>query len=149
FVQLVEQHGEGKLWAAVKNVETDESSADVVLSTAHKAKGREWESVRLAPDFVSTRLGPDAASEARLFYVAMTRAKNSLIVDSEVLATFASDAWKRKQPQRGQAERQFSSSPRPRPKSNSSSPPRPEQRPDIREVNPTIVRQQHPGAPTS
>jgi hypothetical protein len=151
FVQLVEQHGEGKLWAAVKKVEADESSADVVLSTAHKAKGREWDSVRLAPDFVSTRLGPDpdAASEARLFYVAMTRAKKSLIVDSEVLATFASDAWKRTQPQRGQVESQFSSSPRPRSKPNSSNPPRPEQRPDIREVNPTIVRQQHPGAQTS
>lgn len=76
FVQLVGQHGEGKLWAAVTSAEDDESTADVILSTAHKAKGREWDSVRLASDFVSSRLGshPDAPSEVRLFYVAMTRA---------------------------------------------------------------------------
>jgi superfamily I DNA/RNA helicase len=49
----------------------------VIVSTAHKAKGREWDSVRLASDFASACLGkhPDAPSEVRLFYVAMTRAK--------------------------------------------------------------------------
>lgn len=55
FVQLVEQHGERKLWAAVGSAEGKEERADVVLSTAHKAKGREWDSVRLAPDFLRAR----------------------------------------------------------------------------------------------
>jgi superfamily I DNA/RNA helicase len=91
FVQLVEQHGESKLWPAVKNVHDDERSADVVLSTAHKAKGREWDSVRLAADFASSRTDADQAvneAETRLFYVAMTRAKEILAVDPTLLASF-------------------------------------------------------------
>ena len=98
FVQLVQQQGEGKLWSAVNRAVANEDHADVVLSTAHKAKGREWNTVRLADDFISTRLGPDpeAAAEARLFYVAMTRAKKLLIVSPDLLRTFTTDAWKTK-----------------------------------------------------
>ena len=101
FVQLVEQHGEGKLWAAVKAAQEDEASADVILSTAHKAKGREWDSVRLASDFASSRLGknPDAPSEVRLFYVAMTRARKTLIVDPALMTLYGTDAWKTKESQ--------------------------------------------------
>ena len=29
----------------------DEDTADLIVSTAHKAKGREWDSVRIANDF--------------------------------------------------------------------------------------------------
>lgn len=99
FVQLVEQHGEGKLWAAATTaVEAQEDNADIILSTAHKAKGREWDSVRLSDDFASSGLGshPNAASEVRLFYIAMTRAKNTLIITPEVLDTFSTEAWKPK-----------------------------------------------------
>ncbi len=56
FVQLVEQHGEDKLWAAVVSAQKGEEDADIILSTAHKSKGREWESVRLAQDFLSSRV---------------------------------------------------------------------------------------------
>ena len=63
FVQLVQQNGEGKLWAAVNKAVANEHHADVILSTAHKAKGREWNAVRLADDFVSGRLGPDPDAE--------------------------------------------------------------------------------------
>jgi superfamily I DNA/RNA helicase len=102
FVQLVEQHGERKLWAAVSSVQEKEENSDIVLSTAHKAKGLEWESVRLAPDFLSSRLNgtdPNAEAEVRLFYVAMTRAKNHLSVDPEMLATFASGEWRKRKPE--------------------------------------------------
>jgi hypothetical protein len=95
FVQLVEQHGESKLWPAVKGSHNDEKSADVVLSTAHKAKGREWNSVRLAADFASSRADADQAdneAETRLFYVAMTRAKSVLAVDPTVLTHFTTEA---------------------------------------------------------
>jgi superfamily I DNA/RNA helicase len=57
------------------------SSADVVLSTAHKAKGREWDAVRISDDFMPTkeREGESVSrSEAMLMYVAVTRAKNAL-----------------------------------------------------------------------
>jgi len=101
FVQLVEQHGENKLWGAVKGVAKDERGASVILSTAHKAKGREWDSVRLSQDFVSSRQSADraqTAAEVRLFYVAMTRAKKLLSVDPEMLTHFTTDAWKTAKP---------------------------------------------------
>lgn len=103
FVQMVETHGERKLWAALKQVEPEEERADVILSTAHKAKGREWNSVRLAEDFASSRLGrdPNAQSEVRLFYVAMTRAKRELIVSSPLLELYATNAWKSKEREAG------------------------------------------------
>lgn len=97
FVKLVHQHGEHKLWAAIRNVVEDESEADVLLSTAHKAKGREWDAVRLTPDFWSRRLSPghpDAMAEVRLFYVAMTRARRVLSVDPEMLGAFTAGSWR-------------------------------------------------------
>jgi superfamily I DNA/RNA helicase len=59
FVQMVEKHGASELWNALKSLHDDEGSADVVLSTAHKAKGRQWRSVRLARDFASSRATAD------------------------------------------------------------------------------------------
>lgn len=94
FVQLIEKHGEGSVWAAVKSSEEEEQTADVVISTAHKAKGCEWDSVRIAADFgasaSSTR--PMTEAEVRLFYVAITRARQTLIVDPQVMQTFSSGA---------------------------------------------------------
>lgn len=61
-----------------------ETSADVVISTAHKAKGREWPRVALAGDFPAfASRGDDGPvqihdEEARLWYVAMTRAIHQL-----------------------------------------------------------------------
>lgn len=61
-----------------------EREAEVIISTAHKAKGREWSSVRLAGDFdpptdsdgVAVR--EVSAAEWRLLYVACTRAQDRL-----------------------------------------------------------------------
>ena len=94
-MQLVEQHGENKLWPAAKNSHDDENSADVVLSTAHEAKGREWDSVRLAADFANSRTNADQAdveADARLFYVAVTRAKSLLAADPTLLTRFTTEA---------------------------------------------------------
>lgn len=58
-----------------------EDRADVVLSTAHKAKGREWDRVRIADDFQPSEdrePGELSRSELMLMYVAVTRAKLSL-----------------------------------------------------------------------
>jgi hypothetical protein len=93
FVDLVQAHGEGKLWGAVKSVASEERNADIILSTAHKAKGREWDSVRLSPDFVNTAQGTkrEGEEETRLFYVAITRARELLCVDPEILAHFTAE----------------------------------------------------------
>jgi hypothetical protein len=104
FVNLVTRHGERALYKAVKSTTDTEEEADLVLSTAHKAKGREWDSVRLSSDFAIATSGPDGTipeSEVRLFYVAMTRAKELLCVDQEILHLFQSGAWKRKKPSTG------------------------------------------------
>lgn len=67
-----------------------ESTADVTVSTAHKSKGREWASVKIADDFTPPRdtdqkddhgqpvPGPVDEAEARLAYVAVTRARQRL-----------------------------------------------------------------------
>lgn len=91
FVNLVETRGERQLmWALNRTVA--EENADVVISTAHKAKGQEWPSVRLLDDFLKSRangkeeaVSPVAGfepSELRLFYVALTRAKSVLSLPS-------------------------------------------------------------------
>ncbi|MBX4949603.1 ATP-dependent helicase [Rhizobium binae] len=89
FVNLVEKRGERQLmWALNRTVE--EEKADLVISTAHKSKGREWKSVRLMDDFLRSSptdeksSGPDPA-EMRLLYVALTRAKESLEVPSAIM----------------------------------------------------------------
>lgn len=93
IVDLVKQYGCGLLLSAL-NRTVQESSADVIISTAHRAKGREWSSVRISPDFKTIasmqetempdgRVQPQKTAELRLSYVAVTRAKQDL--DMEVL----------------------------------------------------------------
>jgi hypothetical protein len=96
FVNLVEARGERQLmWALNRTV--DEEKSDVVISTAHKAKGREWAKVRLMDDFLRSLPGQrqpqDGRSknahdpaEVRLFYVALTRAKEAIDVPPTVLS---------------------------------------------------------------
>lgn len=92
FVTLVQSNGTGRLWAAVLNVTAEEDEADVVISTAHKGKGREWPSVRIADDFAACQSDGSSIPEAelRLFYVAITRAREELSIDPELLRAFSS-----------------------------------------------------------
>jgi len=50
-----------------------EDDADVIVTTTHKAKGRQWEQVRLNNDF---KVGP--SEELNILYVAVTRASHVL-----------------------------------------------------------------------
>lgn len=82
FVKLIETHGSEGVIRIVDHL-CDERVADLVVSTAHKAKGREWSAVRLADDFSEPR--PDqhghvrlAADECMLAYVSVTRAQRVL-----------------------------------------------------------------------
>jgi hypothetical protein len=85
MVRLVEEYGVAAILRAVERM-PPESAADLVVSTAHKSKGRQWGSVALAGDFpsgVDPKTGlpvmPDV-SELRLLYVAVTRAQRELDV---------------------------------------------------------------------
>ena len=51
----------------------------MVISTAHKSKGREWDRVRIAADFKAPEEGKTPSrAELMLLYVAVTRAKVAL-----------------------------------------------------------------------
>ncbi|RSM85316.1 ATP-dependent helicase [Streptomyces sp. WAC 01325] len=81
LVDLVDTYGPQQIIAAVQRM-TSEDQARVVVSTVHKAKGREWQRVRIGNGF-TPEAGEDAArgvhpAEARLIYVAVTRARELL-----------------------------------------------------------------------
>lgn len=88
LVDLVDKHGPDAICAAVARL-SSEQRADVVVSTVHKAKGREWATVRIGGDFTEPKPqgedkndtptpGPIDDAEARLAYVAVTRARHRL-----------------------------------------------------------------------
>jgi hypothetical protein len=84
MVRLIDAHGAAEIIRIVESL-ASESRCDVAISTAHKAKGLEWHSVRIANDFPAPRgrQGIDGEPEvrpadARLAYVAITRAMNGL-----------------------------------------------------------------------
>ncbi|WP_037576718.1 UvrD-helicase domain-containing protein [Phaeacidiphilus oryzae] len=87
LVKLVDDHGPEELITAADAL-AGETSAELVVSTAHKAKGREWPKVRIHGDFRQPK--PDPATgetrlrreEARLAYVAVTRAREHLDCDA-------------------------------------------------------------------
>lgn len=90
LVDIIDDYGVDVVLAAVRNLHS-EPDAEVVVSTAHKAKGREWPAVRIASDFEpkpgNRQKNPDQndetlpdinLEEARLAYVAVTRARERL-----------------------------------------------------------------------
>ncbi|MFJ4691736.1 UvrD-helicase domain-containing protein [Streptomyces sp. NPDC088766] len=90
LVNLVDTHGTQTILTAVARL-TPEPHAQVIVSTAHKAKGREWPRVLIADDFARPKdrnirgqttatSSPDPidGAEARLAYVAVTRTRYRL-----------------------------------------------------------------------
>lgn len=79
MVRLVEEHGGEKIQKALERMPEKERDAEVVISTAHKAKGREWASVKLGSDFRDPKDGGELQGEEwRLCYVACTRGQQIL-----------------------------------------------------------------------
>ena len=75
MVKLIDEFRCQPILDALENMPREED-ADLVVSTAHKSKGREWSSVRLASDFPPANKMGDA--DRRLLYVAATRAQHVL-----------------------------------------------------------------------
>ena len=93
FCRLVNKWGCQKLRNALEAVKRDYDDGQLTISTTHKAKGLEWDSVIVHSDFlnlpIKKELGPIAAPAIRkLLYVAMTRAKTELIIPSATLQTY-------------------------------------------------------------
>jgi hypothetical protein len=79
FVAMVDRFGPNSLIDAMAKL-VPEKAAELVVSTAHKAKGREWDSVRICGDF-EQRMDEEGepkpldSTDAMLAYVAVTRAR--------------------------------------------------------------------------
>ncbi len=90
FVQLIDSYGPDVVIDTMDRL-VPEQAAQVIVSTAHKAKGREWLRVRIADDFHQPKSEdtPIPPAEAMLAYVAVTRAR--LALDPDGLAWV--DRW--------------------------------------------------------
>ncbi|MCM1958002.1 AAA family ATPase [Acinetobacter modestus] len=85
LVSLIEKVGENELIEAL--FKSNSQNYDCIITTAHKSKGLEFNKVKLGGDFQyeqSTSEGqkPLSADEARLLYVAATRAKKQLDISA-------------------------------------------------------------------
>jgi hypothetical protein len=85
FVRLVDQHGPGGVIAVIDQLTPEGDNPQLTISTAHKAKGLEWDVVRVADDFRGPATDPETGEvtwpvpeERRLAYVAATRARKLL-----------------------------------------------------------------------
>lgn len=98
-VRRVKEYG-GRIPGIIRQLKlgvcTDERDAEVIVSTAHKAKGREWDVVRLACDFKEpfrfdkkSNKWEACEEERNLLYVAATRARKELYVNQSVMSTIA------------------------------------------------------------
>jgi cellulose biosynthesis protein BcsQ len=59
-----------------------EGEADIIMTTAHKAKGRQWSQVHVHDDFLSN----DTIEEKNIYYVALTRAVDVLHSSVKVMS---------------------------------------------------------------
>ncbi|MEY9837405.1 UvrD-helicase domain-containing protein [Streptacidiphilus sp. EB103A] len=89
LVKLIDDYGTEDIIAAADSL-ASEQQAELVVSTAHRSKGREWPSVKIHGDFRAPKPDPKTGliilrrEEARLAYVAVTRARERL--DNSALA---------------------------------------------------------------
>lgn len=85
MVKMVQDHGVQAILDICDDT-TTEAKADVIVSTAHKAKGRQWGAVKIGGDFkVQTEEDQGISrAELMLMYVAVTRAQTAL--DPGILA---------------------------------------------------------------
>ncbi|MBZ5507868.1 MAG: UvrD-helicase domain-containing protein [Acidobacteriia bacterium] len=99
LVNLVKKYGEDRLLVALRSCVSEERNAQIIVSTAHKAKGCEWDVVHVDGDFDAAFMqlerpdDPqmkkwDLEAEGRLFYVAMTRAKSAVELPPGAMSYF-------------------------------------------------------------
>lgn len=86
LVALIEEFTVETILSALDNESTEED-ADLVVTTGHKSKGREWDKVRLGPDFKTRER--IQGEELRLLYVCATRAR--LVLDITLCPAFNDD----------------------------------------------------------
>ena len=84
MIKLIEKYGSSTLIDLLKQTVPNARQADIVLTTAHKAKGLEWDNVKLGNDFFYPEKKESylAAGEVNILYVAATRALQTLDISN-------------------------------------------------------------------
>lgn len=79
LVRLIDEHGVETLQSVAREA-VPETVADITITTGHRAKGREWDKVRIAMDFegLVTEEGEMTREGMMLAYVSVTRAQKVL-----------------------------------------------------------------------
>lgn len=91
FVNLVGKYGPRTLLDLLERIDDRPSPGCVTIATGHKAKGLEWPVVEINADFLQGD-GEDSrisVAERRLFYVAITRAKQTLVIDPLMIEAYS------------------------------------------------------------
>lgn len=90
--RIIDSRQTFKFINALGDVQKVSSSADIILTTAHKSKGMEWDHVVLANDFkMDSVIESTNQEEVNLFYVACTRAIKVLQLPSSLDAIFTEE----------------------------------------------------------
>ena len=92
IIRTVVFSGPTHVLEAMENVESVESDADVSISTIHKAKGRQWDTVSIVWDhtwFARNHHSRQFNDELMLLYVAVTRARHTLNLPSGLLTALS------------------------------------------------------------
>jgi superfamily I DNA/RNA helicase len=71
---------------AIASVAKTKDGEGVLITTVHKVKGEEYDSVELYSDFSLHGSSKWTPEEGRILYVAVTRAKHSLFMNTEMLS---------------------------------------------------------------
>ena len=82
YTNMENKYGYTKVLESLNFVKANLSGSKLVISTAHRAKGLEWDHVELAPDFKAPSDKGYTDEETRLLYVAITRAKKSINIQN-------------------------------------------------------------------
>lgn len=109
---LAEEKGEASVHEVVERLamgeqEKDDPQGRVVVSTIHKAKGKEWYRVYVwsvvegyLPHKFSSKRPEEVEEERRLWYVAVTRPKDILVICLPTMVKYMGSEPKRAQPSR-------------------------------------------------
>lgn len=94
IAEIVENGETFKYLKALKQVTLNKNCYDVLLTTAHKSKGMEWDNVIISDDFAPKPiLSPECdpaynQQEVNLFYVACTRAVKTLSIPADFYGAY-------------------------------------------------------------
>lgn len=75
-----------ELWNLNQRTVKKAEDADIILTTAHKSKGLEWDSVKLLKGFTDLTKDDVIQEEINLLYVAITRAKKRLVSETTLVS---------------------------------------------------------------